>query len=116
MRVRTGMVGLLGAAALAGAADGVGVDGLGDRVLHEGGVHAAYRRIRVPSVTWGRQASARCGLPPPAYVLAAAARRPSSARTSRSPSAPAAIAATIAVAANITVCSPTASDSGPTSA
>src|SRR5947208_1332613 len=27
--------GLLGAAALAGAADGVGVDGLGDRVLHE---------------------------------------------------------------------------------
>ena len=43
--------GLLGAAALAGAADVVGVDCLGDGVLHEGGVHAAYRRIHVPKVT-----------------------------------------------------------------
>src|SRR5688572_20044576 len=103
------MVALLGAAALAGRPDAVGVDGAGDGMLHEGGVHAAYVPTRAWTGTWGRQASARYGLPPPAYVLAAAARGPSSERTSRSPSAAAASAATTPVATNITVCRPAAS-------
>jgi hypothetical protein len=50
MRGRAGMV-ALDAAALARAAEKVGVDGLGDGVLHEGRVHATYSRIHVTNVT-----------------------------------------------------------------
>src|SRR5215210_5623316 len=85
--------GSLGAAALAGAADEVGVDGARGGVLHEGRVHGRHTRPRAAVVTWGRQASARCGLPPPRYVV-----------TARVMAAAATTAATTAVATNITAC------------
>jgi hypothetical protein len=51
MRGRTGMVLRLAAAALAGAAETIGVDGGGDGVLQEGRVHGRYRPTHVPKVT-----------------------------------------------------------------
>jgi hypothetical protein len=45
------MLSVLAARALAGTAEPVGVDGGGDRVLHEGRVHGRYLPPHVANVT-----------------------------------------------------------------